>query len=287
MRLLTLLADVAEVWSAAASFCPGGAQVCFRWGVPDAAAKSGSGNLYFQLRAPTNYSWIGLGTGSQMEGSDMFVMYASGNNNVTLSTRSGTGHVMPEHVARNDVQLIEGSGIHDGHMVANIQCSGCGNLTLSRPSGWIAAWAQGEPLNSASPTERIFQHDGFDSFSVDLAQATIGADQNPFMDPAAAPSTGNGSAVSGVRTRPRHIRGIVHGILMAVVFLIGFPLGSSVMPLVGSWILHASWQMLAFLAMWAGFGIGYVVSQRSRVVSTLQCTPPRMAQAADYAPVSS
>ncbi|EQL02422.1 hypothetical protein G6O67_001750 [Ophiocordyceps sinensis] len=260
---LALALDVADVSGATASYCPEG-QVCFRWGVPEAAASSGSGNVYFQIRAPATYSWIGLGTGTMMRGSNMFVMYASGNNNVTLSTRSGTGHSMPQHVPRDDVRLIEGSGVIDGHMVANVQCSGCKDLDLSGSSGWIAAWAQGNPLNSNSPTERISKHDGFDTFSVDLARATVRPDQNPFMGPQGALSGGN-SAVSagGNRGGSGKSLGTIHGILMAVIFLIGYPLGSTVMPLVGNWILHASWQMLVFLGMWAGFAIGYIISERA------------------------
>lgn len=266
-NLSTLPPDVADVSGATASYCPEG-QVCFRWGVPEAAASSGSGNVYFQIRAPATYSWIGLGTGTMMRGSNMFVMYASGNNNVTLSTRSGTGHSMPQHVPRDDVRLIEGSGVIDGHMVANVQCSGCKDLDLSGSSGWIAAWAQGNPLNSNSPTERISKHDGFDSFSVDLARATVRPDQNPFMGPQGALSGGN-SAVSagGNRGGSGKSLGTIHGILMAVIFLIGYPLGSTVMPLVGNWILHASWQMLVFLGMWAGFAIGYIISERAGYVS--------------------
>ncbi|KAM4055119.1 cytochrome domain of cellobiose dehydrogenase [Hirsutella rhossiliensis] len=266
-----LALNVAEVWAATALYCPE-AEVCFRWGVPEAAAKSGSGNVYFQLRAPANYSWIGLGTGSKMQGSDMFVMYANGMNNVTLSTRSGTGHTMPQHVERNDVQLVEGSGISNGQMVANIQCNGCSKLDLSGSSGWIAAWAQGSPLNSNSLTQRISKHDGFDSFSVDLSKATVKSDQNPFAGPAAATSGGDMDAVSGGnRGSSGKSLGNIHGILMAVVFLIGYPLGSTLMPLVGNWILHASWQMLVFVGMWAGFGIGYVISRREGYLGVILC----------------
>merc|ERR1712000_688685 len=41
----------------------------FQWGIPEAVASSGSGNVYFQLEAPVSYAWVGLGTGSQMRGS--------------------------------------------------------------------------------------------------------------------------------------------------------------------------------------------------------------------------
>ncbi|KAJ8122013.1 hypothetical protein O1611_g9950 [Lasiodiplodia mahajangana] len=37
------------------------------------------------------------------------------------------------------------------------------------------------------------------------------------------------------------------------------------MPLFGSWVLHAVWQIGSFLAMWAGFVIGIILSQRTGI----------------------
>lgn len=49
---------------------------------------------------------------------------------------------------------------------------------------------------------------------------------------------------------------------MAAVFVLGLPMGAIVMPMLGNWVVHASWQMFCFTAMWAGFGLGYVFASR-------------------------
>ena len=55
----------------------------------------------------------------------IFVMYADGKDNVTLSGRAGgPGHVMPtlDSDLMTGVTLLAGSGIVDGKMVANVHC---------------------------------------------------------------------------------------------------------------------------------------------------------------------
>ncbi|KAG6007849.1 hypothetical protein E4U21_005437 [Claviceps maximensis] len=267
-------AFASTVEAALASTCVGNNDVCFQWGAPDAAISSGSGNVYFQLRAPTTYSWFALGSGTAMRGASIFVVYNNGDNNVTLSTRSGQGNFMPVFNPRSDVELLEGSGIIDGNMVANVRCNGCSDIDISSASNWIASWLTGPPLNSASPSTDITQHDAHSQFTVNLQQATISSDSNPFLSTstnAGTVSGGNGGAAAapGVvvqqgASQNQRLQN-AHGIIMAVVFIAGYPLGSSLMPLIGNWMLHASWQLLAFLAMWAGFGVGYIVATNNGV----------------------
>lgn len=256
-----------------ASFCPKGEAVCFQWAVPETTISSRSGSIYFQLRANSLYQWIGFGSGSRMRGSSMFVIYQDGNNNITLSTRQGTGHNMPQYVSRTDVELLQGSGIINGTMVANIRCSSCSDV--SSFSNWIAAWKTGSPLNSSNPSQSIGYHDGQSSFVVDLAHASVNSDANPFLLPNSSINgqTSGATGVSGIvtggrsRNNERHILALSHGIIMTVVFLSGFPIGSIMMPLIGNWIIHASWQILSFLGMWAGFALGYIIASQHNSVS--------------------
>lgn len=276
------IASVSSTTEAAlASFCPDKGDACFQWGAPQAALSAGSGNLYFQLRAPTSYQWIALGTGSSMKGSSMFVVYQNGDNNITLSTRKGQGHVMPRYSARSDVTLLEGSGIVNGSMVANVLCRACSDLDLSSSSSWISAWKMGSSLDSSNPSQSISTHDGKASFSVDLQQASITSDSNPFL----ASSNGGGSTRTGSTGAvveeddddQNNRLEVAHGVIMAIVFVVGYPIGSAVMPLVGSWLIHAGWQMLAFLAMWAGFAVGYIASSREGEVRPPPTAHPRIA----------
>lgn len=58
-----------------------------------------------------------------MSGSNMFVIYTSADgNNVTLSPRSASGHNMPTLNSNTQVELLEGSGVSNGVMTANVKC---------------------------------------------------------------------------------------------------------------------------------------------------------------------
>lgn len=52
----------------------------------------------------------------------MFIVYTDGSGNVTLSPRLGTGHTMPQFNSDAQVSLLEGSGVSNGKMVANVRC---------------------------------------------------------------------------------------------------------------------------------------------------------------------
>ncbi|KPM33957.1 hypothetical protein AK830_g12614 [Neonectria ditissima] len=255
------------------SFCPGGGDVCYRWGVPEAAASSGSGDVYFQIKAPSTYQWVGVGIGSRMAGAEIFVIYQDGSGNVTLSPRSGKGHVMPQYSSRSGVELLSGSGVSNSEMTANIRCGDCSSLDLSGSNSWLAAWKSGDSLDSTSPSETISEHDEDEVFNVDFTSATFSSSGNPFVsgssssDDSSSDSDSNSGSSSGGDAVTESSSGVsdtfatAHGIIMAIVFVIAYPLGAVVMPLIGSWLIHASWQILALLLMWAGFGLGYVYAR--------------------------
>lgn len=223
------------------------------------------GDIYFQIKAPTTYSWVGLGTGSRMGGSKMFIVYTDGNGNMTLSHRDGTGHTEPTFSANDGVYLMEGSMANSSGMIANIRCSSCGFVNLQDTSSWIAAWKQGPSLDSVSSSEHITEHDGERSFNVNLASAVFNATRGPFDG---TPESGGGVVSSGgMDNKDDSTLAYAHGILMSVVFVIAYPIGAVAMALLGKWKVHAGWQSVTFAAMWAGFGIGYVLAQDEGEVS--------------------
>jgi hypothetical protein len=227
--------------------------------------------MYFQIKATSTYSWVGLGIGAQMKGAYMFIMYADGNGNVTLSTRQGTGEVQPQYVQRSNVELLAGSGVSNGEMIANVRCNSCDGLDLTSSStDWISAWKVGSPIDSTDPSANLAMHTHDTAFKVDLSQASITSDSNPFVGSASSsPSSSgdSGSAVSVDSGNTNMMLQNAHGIILTVVFVLGFPVGSMLMPLLGKWYVHASWNMIMFLGMWAGFGVGYVLAHREGVVS--------------------
>ncbi|KAG7105316.1 hypothetical protein HYQ44_016628 [Verticillium longisporum] len=287
--------------------CPNGnSGVCFQVAVPETAASAGTGNLYFQISAPDSYAWIGLGTGTRMSNSNMFLMYQDGSGNVTISPRRASGQVMPQ-VTTNGAQLelLAGSGVSNGVMTANVRCSNCaswsgGSMPLgSSSSNWIAAWHRGSAISSTNLNAPISQHDSVTSFGLDLTRATVAEDTNPFAG-STAPTTGgnNGNNGNTGNTGNSNTGGntggvtapassglagpnvlLAHGVIMTIVFVAMYPIGSILMPMLGKWLIHAGWQITAFMLMWAGFGLGvvygndhgYLFKQTHTILGTVVC----------------
>ncbi|KAM0286945.1 hypothetical protein ACHAQH_000629 [Verticillium albo-atrum] len=292
--------------------CPNGSNdVCFQVAVPQSAATAGSGNLYFQISAPDSYAWVALGTGTRMADASMFLMYQDGNGNVTISPRQASGHVMPQATSNGaQLELLAGSGVSNGVMTANVLCTNCeswdgGSMPLgSDSSNWIAAWRGGSAINSQSLNAAISVHDSETSFGLDLTQATVTEDANPFAG-TPAPTTGDsdsgsgdsdsgnnsgnggssntGGSSNGVTQTTTPGAGpnvlLAHGVVMTIVFVAMYPIGSILMPMLGKWLVHAGWQLLAFLLMWAGFGLGvvygndhgYLFKQTHTILGTVVC----------------
>ncbi|KAK3987735.1 hypothetical protein QBC44DRAFT_245152 [Cladorrhinum sp. PSN332] len=267
--------------------------ICFSVGVPVSSAQSNSGNIYFQIKAPSGFSWVALGTGSQMSGSNIFVMYTDGQGNVTVSPRLGTSYSEPQWDQSStaaQLTLLAGSGVgSDGSVTANVACSNCqswsgGDMSLQGTSvPWIAAWRSGSALATTNKGARITQHGSTTRFNLDLTQATINSDSNPFIasrnssgDSDSGSDSGSGSG-GGSGSSPGTGSGIIvnegvsssgtilaaHGIIGALVMAVLYPLGSLLMPLLGHWWVHGAWQMVSFCLMWVAFGLG-VQSAKSR-----------------------
>lgn len=226
-----------------------------------------------------------------MRGAEIFLMYQDGSGNVTLSTRSGVGHVMPQYTQRSEVELLAGSGVVNDEMVANVRCGDCQSASLTGSSGWISAWKTGQAINSQDKSARIDYHDDHSIFQIDLSQASITSDANPFTgtDGGSNPNgnntsgdgngggSGGGNIVSpgggsGSPVSSTLLYG--HGVLMMIVWVILYPAGALMMPFIGKWIFHAAFQTMAFLAMWAGLGLGYVLAHRLGIVSLMPSTTP-------------
>ncbi|KAK3300505.1 uncharacterized protein B0H64DRAFT_17036 [Chaetomium fimeti] len=276
-----------------AQFCPSGAGgLCYSVAVPTSSADAGSGNIYFQIKAPTSLQWAALGTGTGMTDSSIFLMYQDGNGNVTLSPRLGTGHSEPKLDTSSTaakLTLLAGSGVSDdgSTMTANVACSNCqswtgGEMSLqSTSAAWISAWKSGSSLASTDKAATISYHDDRALFNIDLTTATVSSDANPFVQASSdGNGDGSGSGSGGGDGGDTGVGGggssggitqaairkptilVAHGIIMALVFVLFYPLGSVIMPLVGKWWFHAAWQAVAFCLMWAGFALGFVTGER-------------------------
>lgn len=276
--------------------CPSNSNnVCYSVAVPNSSGSS----AYIQLSAPTSYAWVGLGTGSRMTGSSMFIMYTDGNGNVTVSPRRGSGHTMPTVDSSIEVQLLAGSGVSGNTMTANILCSNCANYfdLSSSSAGFIASWRSGNSIDSSSTSTSINQHDDTASWEFNLSQASISSDTNPYVSTSGSSSdntgsnsgnsndsssngnsgsgsgsggsgSGNGSGSSSGSSGTGVVSGssssgssgqsvlYAHALVASIAFVVLYPFGSILMPLLGKWYIHATFQMVSFLTMWIGFGLG-------------------------------
>ncbi|KAJ4394336.1 hypothetical protein N0V93_003553 [Gnomoniopsis smithogilvyi] len=266
---IAALLSATSVSADALSTCASSAtDVCYAIGVPTTTASETTGNMYIQISAPTTYTWVALGMGTQeMAGANMFILYTDGTGNVTVSSRQGTGETTPKYSAStaSDIQLMSGSGVTNGKMVANILCTNCkswsgGSLsTTSTSVAMIGAWKSGASLDSTDPSASISYHDAHTAFDLDLTQATLTTDSNPFTSAATTTTTGSSGVTQAARPDPKVI--YAHGLGMALVFVVLYPLGSALMPMLGKWKLHAGFQIVAWLGMWAFFGLGVYGAQ--------------------------
>ncbi|EON63529.1 hypothetical protein W97_02757 [Coniosporium apollinis CBS 100218] len=204
-----LLGFASAAYAQVATTCPQDG-VCFGLNIPENTASSGSGDIFFQISAPTTYSWVALGQGSGMSGSNIFVIYTSASgNNVTLSPRLGQGYRMPNYNSAAQVTLLEGSGVTDGVMTANVKCSNCnswngGDMDFTSSSGgWIWANQQGSPLNSDDTSESIVQHRSQGGFAFDFSTAKGGNGVNPFANSGVTVASASAGSTASCTPRPR------------------------------------------------------------------------------------
>jgi hypothetical protein len=260
------------------------------------SAQADSGNIFLQISAPATYSWVALGQGTQMLGSNIFLVYQDGSGNVTASCRQGAYHQEPMLNTQSNaavLTVLAGSGVSsDGKtMVANLACSNCqswfngGEMSFTdNQAPWIAAWKQGDSLATTNKAAVIQQHDDTSQFRLDLSQAVVSTDSNPYVSGGSNNSLAPGPTISGSGAGSslgnsssgvveiggsslNTILPIAHGLIMSLALIVLFPLGAILMPLLGRWYIHAAWQLFAWSLMWAAFGLGVATARQQDIVS--------------------
>lgn len=224
-----------------------------------------------------------------MADSNMFILNSNGNGkNISVSTRLGKAHVQPVHSNNAQITLLEGSGIRDGYMTANIRCSNCdrwpgGSMDFLRvESDWIYAAKLGEPLRSDDLQRSLHRHDSSAHFVWSLQEAKGGDEANPFLTAAAKTyqgSFGGDSTASkpALSTDSKNARLItIHGAVAVLVFVILFPVGGILIRLAnfrgGMWI-HVGLQLVAWLASIAAFGLGIYLAMDMDLLQTAHAHP--------------
>ncbi|PBP20268.1 CBD9-like protein [Diplocarpon rosae] len=277
MNLFGVLGALALMSSTTAqnvTYCPSNG-VCYVVNVPETTAATGDGDLFFQISGPTRMSWIGLGQGSSMSGSNIFMVYANAaGDNVTLSPRLGAGEREPTTSgSSSQLTLLSGSGIVNGVMNANVRCSNCGSwsggsMSLnSSNSNWIWAYKSGAAISSDDVNVNLDMHSSDGSTTFNLQQAAGGNSANPFSFSAATaltsntPSSSSSISSSGSSDMPSNSNAILmaHGILGSIAFVILYPLGAIAIRLFsfrGLVFLHAGWMVFTYTLVLASMGLG-------------------------------
>lgn len=237
----------------------------------------------------------------------MFVIYADGTGNVTLSTRNGLGEFMPQFSPsiNSETILLQGSGVANSMMVANIRFTTNSSTlaTAGTSTNWISAWLTGDPIDSTSQSVMLQKHDAHAQFALDLSSATQAMDVNPFVAEAdtSSTATATGSTASATGNATNEVsspvatissgsnKGVAvgpsyeylsklkkaHGIIMAITLIIIFPLGAMLIRLLGNPWIHAGVQILGLCTLVAGFGLGYRFADMTELVSdNFCCTDP-------------
>lgn len=208
-----------------------------------------------------------------MQGSNIFVVYGSGNgnNNVTVSPRLGGSHVEPLYNPQAQVSVLDGSGISsNGTITANIRCDSCITWSggghedvTSSSASWVWAVKYGNLIESDSVSATITQHDVSGLASLNLQEATGGNSDNPFLNVTTSSNPSNSNSgqpmVTTFNTQSIDRKRIAHATIMITVMVILFPsfaLGIHLFPSSRTVAIHAWLQLFTLALAIAGFGIG-------------------------------
>lgn len=203
-----------------------------------------------------------------MAGSLIFVMYPSkGGNNVTISPRLGSGHVMPLYTSKVGYTLLPGSGLDSGgNYVAHVHCTNCrswnaGDVNVSSTKQpMIYAVGPGyDQISSNDPTAIIQQHVGYGQFTMNMVAAT---------GPGGVPS--DSSVQSGVNVGSESgdagPGGALHAFFMCGTFIVLFPAGYLFLRVFERLWIHVAFQSFGLFVTFLGTASGIALSIRKDMV---------------------
>ena len=179
---------------------------------------------------------------------------------------------MPTYNKVADVSLLEGSGISNGRMTANVRCGNCdrwGTGAMSLKGGnsnWLYAHSQGSPINSDDTSATILQHGRKGSFQWNLSQATGGSGGNPFTNASYTTITTGAKGLNSwerlsTQEQLRYVQ--AHGALASIAFVAILPIGAILVRLAsfhGLLWTHASLQIIGYAVFIAAAGLGIFIA---------------------------
>lgn len=254
-----------------------------------------TGDIFIHMSVSSSqpaFSWMGIGFGSEMQNTFMFIAYPSANGTgLTLSPRRAKGHSEPEHMPGvvvekifNDVYAPHANTVGDGIIIAHGVCRNCTELILNKvdlnskaqPFVYALGTApkHSDPLKSDDPAASLRMHALHGSFEADMtfavssdAHARVPHPNDPGGSPSGVADTNFASAFSTTSyhtSKDSEWAPVVHGVFMSLAFILIFPLGAVLMRLLKRvrFVVHAGVQALGSALVLIGFAAGVYVSRR-------------------------
>lgn len=247
--------------------------VTFALNIPQADE---SNDLYFTLSGPSSSSWIAVGMGNdKMDGTLIFMMYSdSTGKNITLSPRLANGNVEPSHAKDIGINILPGSGISNGIMIANAMCMNCrswGDHSINpndTQAKFIFASGSGS-MKSNSLSAGVRRHSSYGSFTMDLTKA-YGKQGVP-----AGVITSDTSGTVQKSNKTDHDFGLpLHAAAMILAFVILMPVGIAILRILNSPKWHGFNQALsaaiALIGLFLGVYIGTMYNRTKSYTSAHQ-----------------
>ncbi|KAE8390803.1 hypothetical protein BDV23DRAFT_193465 [Aspergillus alliaceus] len=214
------------IWGQIIIYMPSkGGEVSYGINIPEHTGHDSHGAIYLQLNASSHMKWA-------------------------------LGHFGVFHDPTIQAYLLEGSGVHDDVMTANIRCDSCmqlnnGDSILGSSSSW--GWATSHvPLVSGNVFASIHKRDNHGIFTLNFAAAIGGDSLNPFSD-STYPRIGVRRFSKQHQTNDAIIyrKRVAHGVMTPAALVLWFP---------GFALLCTSFYLAILLSFLALAGLGFGVS---------------------------
>ncbi|KXX73026.1 Cellobiose dehydrogenase [Madurella mycetomatis] len=158
-----------------------GRGITFRVAIPADAQSYTAYDAVVQLVVPNDVGWAGLAWGGAMPRNPLLVAWRDYSNNVVLSSRMATGHVMPQPYSGAEYTLIRaGTKSNSTHWQVTALCRGCTSWQSSGATRYLSprggnrlafAYSPSRPSNPTSPSSSIPIHEVHGYWSHDFSQA--------------------------------------------------------------------------------------------------------------------
>lgn len=220
--------------------------------------------VYIYFTSPA-YSWVGVGFGSTMENSLMFIMYPSARGDgAVFSPRSGSKNAEPSWDPSVSFHFLNKTSIDDDMMTVRVKCADCIGGLGSDPSSvpMMYAFGPGSALYSNELDAGLKRHVRYGHFTMDLVAASGQNGGVPGKSDA-----NSGVTMVGEMVKDRDYRGIVHAVLGCLALFVIWPINVLIAGFIKSRRWHVGVSILVFVFLIVAFAVGGALSPQYNRVS--------------------